>query len=280
MTPTSGPGRIVSFALIVLQFALTLTRREAAGFTAPMPFTVGDLARLTGVTVRALHHYDEIGLVRPSQRTAAGYRLYEDADVAVLQQVLVLRELGLPLDEIARVLESGSRAELLRRHRDALVDKRAHIDAMIAAVDTALGHLEEKRTMKPEDVKQMFDGFDHSQYEEESRERWGDSDAWKESARRTSSYSKEQWQQLKDEWAVIYKQMADLMNAGAVVTEPAVQALVERHRMHIDRWFYACSKDMHKNLGAMYIADPRFTANIDKVADGFTQYLADAIAAS
>jgi MerR family transcriptional regulator, thiopeptide resistance regulator len=246
-----------------------------------MPFTVGDLARLTGVTVRALHHYDEIGLVRPSQRTQAGYRLYDDADVVRLQQVLVLRELGLPLHEIAGVIDAGSiRNELLRRHREALLERRARIDAMIASLDTTLGHLEEDRPMKPEDLKQMFDGFDHSQHEDEAKERWGDTEAWKESARRTSSYSKEQWQQLKDEWAVIYQQMAELMRAGVAVTEPAVQALVERHRMHIDRWFYPCSKDMHKNLGAMYIADPRFTANIDKVADGFTQYLADAIAAS
>src|SRR3954462_4391959 len=104
-----------------------------------MPFTVGDLAKLTGVTVRALHHYDEIGLVRPSQRTAAGYRLYTDADVLRLQQVLLFRELGLPLEEIASAIDAtDSREELLRQHRHVLLAKRARLDAMLAALDAAL----------------------------------------------------------------------------------------------------------------------------------------------
>src|SRR4051794_23480408 len=104
-----------------------------------MAFTVGDLSRLTGVTVRALHHYDEIGLVKPSQRSAAGYRLYGDHDVLRLQQVLVFRELGVPLDEIATALDRATDREvLLRKHREGLVDKRARIDAMLTAVDAAL----------------------------------------------------------------------------------------------------------------------------------------------
>src|SRR5688500_11316333 len=124
-----------------------------------MAFTVGELARLTGVTVRALHHYDEIGLVVPSQRTAAGYRLYDDQDVIRLQQVLLFRELGLPLDEIAfAIAESGTRESLLRKHREVLVAKRVRIDAMLAALDSALGALEKGETMQPDDVKQMFEG--------------------------------------------------------------------------------------------------------------------------
>src|SRR6478609_6708400 len=104
-----------------------------------MAFTVGDLAPLTGVTVRALHHYDEIGLVRPSQRTAAGYRLYDDADVLRLHQVLLFRELGLPLDEIAAAIdEATSQADLLRRHREVLVTRRTRLDAMLAALDERL----------------------------------------------------------------------------------------------------------------------------------------------
>src|ERR1051325_5163091 len=103
-----------------------------------MAFTVGELSRLTGVTVRALHHYDEIGLVRPSQRTAAGYRLYDEPDVLRLQQVLVLRELGVALDQIAAVIDAATdRAALLRGHRAALAEKRGRLDAMLAAAGTA-----------------------------------------------------------------------------------------------------------------------------------------------
>src|SRR5262245_26710606 len=246
-----------------------------------MAFTVGELARLTGITVRALHHYDEIGLVVPSQRTPAGYRLYDDADVIRLQQVLLFRELGLPLDEIAFAIEqAGTREQLLRQHREVLVTKRARIDAMLSALDSALGTLEKGQAMQPDDVKELFGGFDPSQYEEEVKERWGDTDAYKESMRRTKRYGKAEWAQIQADWGKIYGDMAALMKAGTPVSDAAVQTLVEAHRAHIDRWFYPCSKEMHKGLGAMYVADARFAANLDKVAPGFAQYLSDAIAAS
>jgi DNA-binding transcriptional MerR regulator len=246
-----------------------------------MAFTVGELARLTGITVRTLHHYDEIGLVVPSQRTAAGYRLYDDADVIRLQQVLLFRELGLPLDEIAFAIDqAGSREDLLRQHREVLVQKRARIDAMLSALDSALVSLEKGRVMQPDDVKQMFEGFDPSQYDEEVKQRWGNTEAYKESQRRTRRYGKAEWDQIQGDWQAIYAELATLMKAGTPVTDPAVQALVDKHRAHIDRWFYPCSVEMHKGLGQMYVADARVAANLDKVAAGFAQYLSDAIAAS
>src|SRR5580693_7040748 len=124
-----------------------------------MALTVGDLAKLTGITVRTLHHYDEIGLVQPSDRSRAGYRLYADDDVLRLQQVLVYKELGLPLDEIAAVLDDPafSRIDALRRHREALVAKRVRLDRMLASIDASLS-LEngiEKGTVM--DVKSLFD---------------------------------------------------------------------------------------------------------------------------
>src|SRR5512143_3548210 len=107
---------------------------------ALMAFTVGELAKLTGVTVRTLHHYDEIGLVRPSARSAAGYRLYDDGDVVRLQQVLLHRELGLPLEQIAAVIDAPGfrRVDALRAQRAALAEKRDRLDGMLAAVDAAL----------------------------------------------------------------------------------------------------------------------------------------------
>jgi len=246
-----------------------------------MAFTVGELAKLTGITVRALHHYDEIGLVVPSQRTPAGYRLYDDKDVIRLQQVLLFRELGLPLDEIAFAIdEAGTREELLRKHREVLMAKRSRIDAMLAALDSALVSLAKGQVMQPDDVKNMFGGFDPSQYEDEVKERWGDTDAYKESMRRTKKYGKAEWDQIQADWQKIYGDMAALMKAGTPVANPAVQALVDAHRAHIDRWFYPCSKDMHRGLGAMYVADERFKANLDGHGTGFAQYLSDAIANS
>ena len=202
-----------------------------------MAFTVGELSRLTGLTVRALHHYDEIGLVRPSQRTAAGYRLYDEADALRLQQVVVLRELGVPLDQIGAAIDaSADRAALLRRHRAALVDKRGRLDRMLAAVDAALEVLEKgTTTMQPEDFKAMFDGFNPEDYEEEARAKWGETPAYKEAARRTRQYGKPEWEAIHRESDAINARLRELMQQGAAASDPAVQRAVEKHRLHIDR---------------------------------------------
>ena len=242
-----------------------------------MAFTVGELSRLTGVTVRALHHYDEIGLVVPSQRTAAGYRLYDEDDVRRLQQVLVLRELAVPLDAIAQAIDGGTRDEVLRRQREALVTRRAQLDAMLASVDATLT---KGTTMTDETVQSMFAGFDPKQYEVEAERRWGQTDAYKESARRTKRYGKPEWERIRAEADAIYTRLAAQMRDGAPVDSAPVQLIVAEHRAHIDRWFYACGKELHKGLGEMYVADPRFTANLDAKGPGFARYLRDAIAAS
>jgi DNA-binding transcriptional MerR regulator len=240
-------------------------------------FTVGELSRLTGVTVRALHHYDEIGLVVPSARSDAGYRLYHDDDVRRLQQVLVLRELGVPLEAIAHALEGGTRDEVLRSQRQALLDRRAKLDAMLAALDAAL---KKGRNMTGDDVQSMFAGFDPAAYEAEARQRWGQTEGYAESARRTKSYGKAEWEQIRAEAEGIYARLAAHLQAGAAVESAAVQLIVAEHRAHIDRWFYTCPKALHKALGEMYVADQRFTVNLDAGRPGLARYLRDAIAAS
>jgi DNA-binding transcriptional MerR regulator len=198
-----------------------------------------------------------------------------------LQQVLVFRELGVPLDEIAVAIDQAhGREALLRKHRGALADKRARIDQMLAAVDEALAALEKGTTMQPVDVKKIFDGFDHASYAEEAEQRWGKTTAYEESARRTATYGEAEWQEIRRESEEIYARLAGQMQQGAALSDPAVQAAVADHRAHIDRWFYPCSRTMHHGLGEMYVADPRFTTNLDKVAPGFAQFLRDAIAAS
>jgi len=237
-------------------------------------FTVGDLSKLTGVTVRALHHYDEIGLVRPSSRSGAGYRLYSDADVRRLHDVLLFRELGIPLEGIAAVIaDDHARADALLEHRAVLIEKRDRLDAMIAAVDRMTKGI----PMQPDDVKSIFDGFDPSKYEEEAEQRWGTTDAFRESKKRTQTYGKAEWEEIKRESDAIYRKLVALM--ATAVTDPAVQAAVEEHRAHITRWFYPCSREIHRGLGEMYIADPRFTANLDAYAPGFAQFLRDAFCA-
>ncbi|HZD03899.1 MAG TPA: MerR family transcriptional regulator, partial [Longimicrobiales bacterium] len=150
--------------------------------------TVGEVARLARTTVRTLHHYDEIGLLRPSGRSDTGYRLYGDRDLERLHQILVLRELDVPLDTIREILDDPTydRGRALRGQRELLEERLRRTESIIRAVDAALDALTGGRKMMPEE---LFEGFDPSEYEDEARERWGGTEAYAESARRARGYS-------------------------------------------------------------------------------------------
>lgn len=242
-------------------------------------YQVKDVARITGISIRTLHHYDDIKLLVPRTRTRAGYRLYNDDDLFRLQQILIGRELGLSLEEIRRSLDDPrfDRRKALIQQREQLKKRAQQTDAMIRAVDAALAALERKAKGGDVDLKEIFDGFDPTQYEDEARERWGKTDAYKESKKRTKRYTAEDWKAIKAEQAAIYKDAAAAMKAGKKPSDPEVQAIVERHRLSIDRWFYPCSKEMQRGLASLYESDSRFAENIDKNGDGLTTFLVAAI---
>lgn len=246
---------------------------------ADKTFKVKEVAELTGLSVRALHHYDAIGLVSPEKRTSAGYRLYTEADLVALQQVLVYRELGLPLERIKQIVNDPAfdRQAAFEDQRRQLEHKLENTHAMLRAVDKALAALKGVPIMN---AKELFDGFDPAEYEEEAKERWGDTDAYKESARRTKGYGPEEWKALKAENDEIMSELAKLVVAGGKPTDEAAMDLAERHRLHIDRWFYPCAHAMHRGLGQMYVADERFTQNIDKFGEGVAALLSAAIEAN
>jgi DNA-binding transcriptional MerR regulator len=259
-----------------------------------LPCPVGVLARLAGVTVRTLHHYDEIGLLSPSKRSAKGYRLYGHEDLLRLQQILIRRELGMSLEQIRRALDEPGfdlratlleqRAELEAR-RDRADQMLRSIDAAIAAIDRAAAEDSRfhQRDQKQENVmnfRELFDGFDPADYEDEAKARWGQTEAYAESARRTAKYGPEDWKRMKAEADEINREFAQLFSSGAPADGEAARTLAERHRLHIDRWFYPCAHQMHVGLGRMYVADERFAANYEKYAVGLTAYIAAAIEAN
>lgn len=131
--------------------------------------------------------------------------------------------------------------------------------------------------MNQEELKTLFEGFDPSKYEDEVQERWGNTDAYRESARRTSQYTKDDWQRYKAEANEIMSEAARLFRSGVSPESDEAMAIVERHRLSIDRWFYPCSKAMHAGLAAMYEADTRFQENIDRYAPGLTAWFIAAI---
>ena len=247
-----------------------------------MSLTVGTLARLAGVTVRTLHHYDEIGLLRASDRSDAGYRRYADADVERLQRILFYRELGFGLDEIGKVMSDGDADAIghLRRQHAMLRDRIGRLERMAAAVEKAM----EARTMginlTPEERLEVFGDFDPEQYAAEAEERWGETDAYRESARRTARYTKADWERIKAQGQAAVERVVAAMSAGKPADSTEAMDGAEAHRRQIDDAFYACSHELHVGLAEMYLADPRFTATYEKIAAGLARYLHDAIKAN
>lgn len=241
-------------------------------------YQVKDVARLAAVTVRTLHHYDEIGLLVPSGRSEAGYRLYGDDDLLRLQQIVIGRELGFSLEEIRRLLDDPGidRREVLRRQRREL-ERRLHTTrAMIASVDRALAALDGETTMEPE---HLFDGFS-PELREEARARWGGTDAYREASRRTQRYSKDDWARIRAEDAELLRALATKLALGVAADDGGVTELAERHRLHIERWYYPCDHGMHVGLAEMYLSDERFAAHFEAHGAGLTAYLAQAIRAN
>jgi DNA-binding transcriptional MerR regulator len=244
--------------------------------------TVGGLARLAGVTVRTLHHYDEIGLVVPSGRTDNQYRTYGQGEIERLQEVLFLRELGFALDEIKSIVgrPGYNRAEALARQRELLEAKAERLLVMVDAVDRAAQMERIGTRMSSEEMFEVFGGFDPTEYEAEAKERWGETDAYKQSAQRTSRYGKEDWARIGREADGINQRFLTLMAAGTPAEDEAAMDVAEAHRQHISKWFYDCPKPAHAGLGQLYVADQRFQDNIDKAGVGLARYMSAAIVAN
>ena len=242
--------------------------------------TVGQVAEQFDLTVRTLHHYDEIGLLSPSERSTAGYRLYTGQDVTRLQHVVVYRRLGFALEEIALLLEHPETVEShLRRQRAAVLSRLDEMRDLVTALDRALEREMSNQPATPEDMKELFgDGFYDSQAE--AQERWGESDAWKQSKRRTDRYSKADFEQIKAEGDAVNLALVAALRSGAPATSTEAMDAAEAHRAHIERWFYDLDHGFHRGLADMYLADPRFTKTYEDQAPGLAQYVHDAIHAN
>jgi DNA-binding transcriptional MerR regulator len=262
----------------------TISQRPTGAQPRPRARTewrVGEVARLAHVTVRTLHHYDEIGLLVPSGRSEAGYRRYSESDLVRLQQILLFRELGFTLEAIQRMVDDAAfdRRHALQAQRAMLIEQRSRTDAILRGVDRALAEMKGERTMSTEE---MFEGFEdfNRRYEDEVKERWGKTDAYQESMRRTKGYTKEDWKRFKSENEAQAKRWIEAKAAGLPPSSAQAMDLAEAARLQIDKWFYPCAPEMHRKLADMYEADARFTATYEKMAPGMCAYVAAAIRAN
>ena len=245
--------------------------------------TVGQVAEQFGVTVRTLHHYDQIGLLCPSERSDAGYRLYTEADIARLQHVVVYRRLGFPLEQIAELLDAGSPdavADHLRRQRAQVMSRLEEMSDLVTAIDRALEKEMTGVNLTKDEQRELFgDGFS-DEYAAEAQERWGDTEAWRQSQQRTSRYTKGDWEQIKAETDEINAAFVTALEAGEPATSAAAMDAAERARLQMNERFYDLCHEFHRNLGDMYVSDPRFTKTYEDIAPGLAQYVRDAIHAN
>ena len=243
--------------------------------------TVGEVAGLAGVTVRTLHHYDRIGLLSPSGRTASGYRQYSAADLDRLHAVLLYRDLGFSLEDVAALLaDDADPAAHLRRQHALLRARLERTQQMVAAVEKEMEAREMGIPLTPEERFEVFGEHDPEQYEAEVQERWGETDAYAQSKRRTGAYSKQDWLRIKAEGEDVEARFAAALAAGVAADSAQAMDIAEEHRQQISRNFYDCPPQMHAGLGRMYVEDERFTAHYEKRAAGLAQYVSDAVQAN
>jgi len=239
-----------------------------------MNFSISEMANITGVSVRTLHYYHEIDLLFPSHISETGYRYYDESALESLQQILFYRELDFPLKEIAEIMNSPAykKKEALKRQKELLELKRQRLNNLISLLDANLKG-EKKMSFKEFDMVPIEEA--KQKYADEVREKWGSTDAYSQSMKKTKHYSKEDWE-------LVTKKSQDIINkfSGRIGEEPSskeVQSLVKEWQDFITESYYDCTDEILKGLGEMYVADERFKKNIDKYKEGTAEFIRDAI---
>jgi len=244
-----------------------------------MGLTVGQMADRFDVTVRTLHHYEEIGLVVPSQRSEARYRLYSEADLLRLRHVVVYRRLGFALKDIAVLLHDPDAdvVEHLRRQRIAVTTRIEEMRDLVTAIDRALEVEMSGTQLTKAEQRELFGDNFSDEYATEAEQRWGDTDAWRQSRQRTAGYTKTDWVQIKAEEEAVTAALIEAKRAGEPATGERAMDAAEAQRRHIHERFYDLPYAMHRGLGDTYVADERFAKTYNDREPGLAAYVRDAI---
>ena len=238
-------------------------------------YTIKEIADLAGVTTRTLRYYDQLGLLIPSEIGENGYRYYDHNCLLRLQQVMYFRELDVPLKEIQTILSRPDFQLLpaLENHRDALKDQVKRINKLLETLGKTISSLQGEGNM-PE--KEYFEGFDETQYEDETRERWGGTPQYAESQRKWSSYSKDQKEEIKEEGGRISMRMVT-ENPEALPGDSDVQTAVGEYYAYLNKYFYSCEVEFLRGLADMWVQDPRFAVNYERIREGGAAFVREAV---
>ena len=234
--------------------------------------TVNEVSKLSGVSIRTLHYYDTIGLLRPTEVTEAGYRLYDDAALERLQQILLFRELEFPLKEIKEILDAKNfdRNKALEQQIELLTLKKEHLENLINFA----------RGIKALGVRNMdFSAFDTrkiDEYSRQAKEQWGKTDAYKEFEEKSKDWTEDTTKAIADDFMVIFAEFGKMMDKDPADAE--VQKQVKKLQDYITEHFYNCTPQILSGLGRMYSGGGEFTENIDKMGGaGTAEFTAKAI---
>ncbi|MBC6957423.1 MAG: MerR family transcriptional regulator [Chloroflexi bacterium] len=240
-------------------------------------YTVKQVAELAGVSVRTLHHYDQIGLLKPPQIGANGYRYYDDDALLRLQQILFYRELGLELAQINDVLNRPDFDVLtaLKSHRIALIERGRRISDLIDTIDDTIKHLSGEAGMSRAKLFKGFSDEQQKQYEREARLQW-DPQVVNSSIKRWNTYTPQERDAIADEGNAIYGAIADAIDAGLTAASDEAQMLIRRWHQHIT-YFYEPTLEMLRGLGDLYTSHPDFSANFAKVHPELAGFMQSAI---
>ncbi|MBP7966865.1 MerR family transcriptional regulator [Candidatus Woesebacteria bacterium] len=241
-----------------------------------MRYTVHQLANLSGISVRTLHYYDEIGLLKPSYVADNGYRYYEEVELFRLQQILFFKELDFSLENIGEIMHSTSfnRLEALQDQQKLLEKEQKRILKLLITIEKTINSLKKGEKMNTADIFEPFTDEELEQLKQESKQKWGNTEAYKQSAERTKHWQKADYDRIKAEGLALAKKLALAMDLD--IKSGEVQMLIKEHYASISI-FYDCSLDFYKNLGKMYTEDPRFTKYYDTFRPGLAVWLQGAI---
>lgn len=240
-----------------------------------MKYTIKEISDLAGLTTRTLRYYDEIGLLNPAEIGENGYRYYDRNSLIKLQQILFFRELDVPLNEIQLIISRPdfNLLQALEEHRLSLKEKSIRLNKLIETVDNTIKTIIGDKIMSAEDY---FAGFDEAQYQKEAEDRWGETSKYAESQKKWTSYTKEQKEAIKIEGDRLTRRMVS-QNPDASPDDPDVQAAIDEYLAYINEFFYTCDIASLRALADMWVEDPRFAENYDRVRPGGAQFVREAV---
>ncbi len=236
---------------------------------------IKEFATLTGVSVRTLHYYDEIGLLKPAFIDEQnGYRYYDERSLERMVEILFYRELDFPLKSILEILSSPyyDKATAIRKQKELLTLKKERLERLISALDEA-----EKGKIPMNTFNNNKYETARKQYADEAKQRWGNTDAYKESERKTAAYSESKWNDVNEGLNTVLAEFADALRNGETPESSTAQALVKKLQAYITGNFYTCTNEILAGLGQMYVADERFKENINKNGNSTAEFISAAI---